>query len=228
MIAVAVSSENKCFYCLTAHGEAVRRLSGDPALGEMMVMNFRAADLTPKTARDARIRGEDDECILFDRRCRSRRVARRRLERARHLGHRRRRELLQHDEPHGLRRRYAPEPRISRQRALTRGGGNPYYSGPVSDHFDGTQLLPKERRGRQRARGRSCAGSSGAASACRLAKVVAIDANGAGCACRRRRIACDLCRSRDDADPDGGAQHPHRSRLVGARESVLVHWAKAH
>ncbi len=48
MIAVAVSSENKCFYCLTAHGEAVRRLSGDPALGEMMVMNFRAANLTPK------------------------------------------------------------------------------------------------------------------------------------------------------------------------------------
>ena len=48
MIAVAVSSENKCFYCLTAHGEAIRRLSGDPALGEMFVMNFRAADLTPK------------------------------------------------------------------------------------------------------------------------------------------------------------------------------------
>ena len=48
MIAVAVSSENKCFYCLTAHGEAVRRLSGDPALGEMFVMNYRAADLTPK------------------------------------------------------------------------------------------------------------------------------------------------------------------------------------
>lgn len=48
LIAVAVSSENKCFYCLTAHGEAVRRLSGDPALGEMFVMNYRAADLTPK------------------------------------------------------------------------------------------------------------------------------------------------------------------------------------
>ncbi len=45
MIAVAVSSENKCFYCLTAHGAAVRLLSGDPALGEMMVMNYRAADL---------------------------------------------------------------------------------------------------------------------------------------------------------------------------------------
>ena len=48
MIAVAVSSENKCFYCLAAHGEAVRRLSGDPVLGEMMVMNYRAADLTDK------------------------------------------------------------------------------------------------------------------------------------------------------------------------------------
>ena len=45
MIAVAVSSINKCFYCLTAHGEAVRSLSGNPMLGEMMVMNWRAADL---------------------------------------------------------------------------------------------------------------------------------------------------------------------------------------
>ena len=48
MIAVAVSSVNKCFYCLTAHGAAVRQLSGDPALGELMVMNYRAADLPPK------------------------------------------------------------------------------------------------------------------------------------------------------------------------------------
>ena len=45
MIAVCVSSANHCFYCLTAHGAAVRQLSGDPALGEMMVMNWRAADL---------------------------------------------------------------------------------------------------------------------------------------------------------------------------------------
>ena len=45
MIAVAVSSINKCFYCLTAHGAAVRELSGDPILGEMMVMNWRVADL---------------------------------------------------------------------------------------------------------------------------------------------------------------------------------------
>lgn len=45
MIAVVTSSINKCFYCLTAHGAAVRQLSGDPKLGEMLVMNWRAADL---------------------------------------------------------------------------------------------------------------------------------------------------------------------------------------
>lgn len=48
MIAVVVSAVNKCFYCLTAHGAAVRELSGDPVLGEMLVMNYRVADLEPK------------------------------------------------------------------------------------------------------------------------------------------------------------------------------------
>lgn len=48
MIAVVVSSINHCFYCLTAHGAAVRQLSSNPELGEMMVMNYRAADLTPR------------------------------------------------------------------------------------------------------------------------------------------------------------------------------------
>ena len=45
MIAVVVSSINKCFYCLVAHGAAVRQLSQDPMLGEMLVMNYRVADL---------------------------------------------------------------------------------------------------------------------------------------------------------------------------------------
>ena len=45
MIAVVVSSVNRCYYCLVAHGAAVRELSGDPALGELMVMNYRAAPL---------------------------------------------------------------------------------------------------------------------------------------------------------------------------------------
>ncbi len=45
MIAVTVSSINKCYYCLTSHGAAVRQLSGDPKLGEMLVMNWRVAPL---------------------------------------------------------------------------------------------------------------------------------------------------------------------------------------
>lgn len=45
MIAVAVSSQNRCYYCLTAHGAAVRQYSGRPVLGEQMVMNYRATRL---------------------------------------------------------------------------------------------------------------------------------------------------------------------------------------
>lgn len=48
MIAVAASSVNHCFYCLTAHGAAVRELSGDPVLGDEIVMNYRAADLSDR------------------------------------------------------------------------------------------------------------------------------------------------------------------------------------
>ncbi|HUG59547.1 MAG TPA: peroxidase-related enzyme [Candidimonas sp.] len=45
MVAVVVSSVNHCYYCLVAHGQAVRKLSGDPELGDMMVMNYRVAKL---------------------------------------------------------------------------------------------------------------------------------------------------------------------------------------
>ena len=48
MIAVVVSAVNRCFYCLVAHGQAVRRLSGDPQLGELLVLNHRAAELPPR------------------------------------------------------------------------------------------------------------------------------------------------------------------------------------
>nr|WP_189051486.1 peroxidase-related enzyme [Aliidongia dinghuensis] len=45
MVAVTVSSANRCYYCLVAHGQAVRRLSGDPELGEMIALNYRVAKL---------------------------------------------------------------------------------------------------------------------------------------------------------------------------------------
>lgn len=76
MIAVAVSSENRCFYCLAAHGAAVRQLSGDPVLGELLAMNWRAADLSPrhramlafsvKMTRESYAVGEEDRQALRD------------------------------------------------------------------------------------------------------------------------------------------------------------------
>jgi uncharacterized peroxidase-related enzyme len=48
MIAVAVSAQNRCYYCLVAHGAAVRQLSEDPPLGELLVMNYRAARLSKR------------------------------------------------------------------------------------------------------------------------------------------------------------------------------------
>ena len=48
MIAVVVSSKNHCFYCLTAHGNSVREYSEDPILGELLVMNYKSADLSKR------------------------------------------------------------------------------------------------------------------------------------------------------------------------------------
>ncbi|GKY88785.1 peroxidase-related enzyme [Sinisalibacter aestuarii] len=48
MIAVVVSSVNHCWYCLVAHGAAVRELSGDPKLGEAMALSWRAAELSQR------------------------------------------------------------------------------------------------------------------------------------------------------------------------------------
>jgi uncharacterized peroxidase-related enzyme len=48
MIAVAVSSQNRCYYCLTAHGAAVRQYSGSPLLGDQVVMNYRVARLSKR------------------------------------------------------------------------------------------------------------------------------------------------------------------------------------
>jgi len=73
MIATAVSAQNRCFYCITAHGNAVRQLGG-PVLGELMVMNYRAARLDKRqramldfavklTIRPWEIEEEDRACL---------------------------------------------------------------------------------------------------------------------------------------------------------------------
>ena len=76
MIAVTVSSENHCFYCLVAHGSAVRELSNDPQLGERIAANFKSAELpkkqeellnfTKKLTKDPSEIGENDRKKLRD------------------------------------------------------------------------------------------------------------------------------------------------------------------
>ena len=48
MIAVVVSSINKCFYCQVAHGASVRELSKNPLLSEELIMNYNIANISDK------------------------------------------------------------------------------------------------------------------------------------------------------------------------------------
>ena len=48
MIAVIVSCVNRCVYCITSHSQAVREFSGDPVLGDILMVNYREANLTPR------------------------------------------------------------------------------------------------------------------------------------------------------------------------------------
>ena len=47
-IVVAVSAENFCQYCVTAHGAALRILGKDAVLADQIAINWRTADLTPR------------------------------------------------------------------------------------------------------------------------------------------------------------------------------------
>ena len=114
MIAVAVSAQNRCYYCLVAHGAGVRQLSGDPVLGELMAMNYRAARLSKRERAmlDFAVKLTAEPWLVEE----ADRGALRRVGfcRPRYLGHRRGRRLLQHVEPRRFRDRHAAEQRLSR------------------------------------------------------------------------------------------------------------------
>lgn len=76
LIAVVVSSANRCLYCLVAHGAALREELGDPIQGERIAFDWRRAGLDERrtaiaayadkltlTPRDV---GEDDLRSLLD------------------------------------------------------------------------------------------------------------------------------------------------------------------
>ena len=112
MIAVAVSSVNHCHYCLTSHGAAVRQRAKDPEMGELIAQNYRAADLPPRQKAMLDFAVQAHRGARQDRGGGPRGAAQGRLQRSRHLGHRRRRRLLQHVEPAGRRHRHEAQPGI--------------------------------------------------------------------------------------------------------------------
>ncbi len=48
MIGTVVSATNRCYYCVTSHGAAVRVLTGDPILADALASNYRHAHLSER------------------------------------------------------------------------------------------------------------------------------------------------------------------------------------
>lgn len=48
LIGTVVSAENRCLYCLTAHGLALRELLADPVLADRIALDYRRAGLDEK------------------------------------------------------------------------------------------------------------------------------------------------------------------------------------
>jgi uncharacterized peroxidase-related enzyme len=48
MIAVVVSLENRCAYCIAAHSAALRKLAKDPAISDRLADGYRRAGLEPR------------------------------------------------------------------------------------------------------------------------------------------------------------------------------------
>jgi uncharacterized peroxidase-related enzyme len=48
MIAVVVSTVNRCHYCMVSHGAFLRKLTGEPLLVEQLRTNYAYADIEPR------------------------------------------------------------------------------------------------------------------------------------------------------------------------------------
>jgi uncharacterized peroxidase-related enzyme len=48
MIAVVVSTANRCHYCIVSHSAYLRKLTGDPVLVEQLRTNYKYAELEPR------------------------------------------------------------------------------------------------------------------------------------------------------------------------------------
>jgi uncharacterized peroxidase-related enzyme len=69
MIAVAVSAQNHCFYCLISHGAVLRIRAKDELLADTIAANYRAAELTPRQRAmlDLAVKVTEDSAAVCDR-----------------------------------------------------------------------------------------------------------------------------------------------------------------
>ena len=112
MIVVATSSANQCHYCVIAHGAILRIRAKNPQIADQIAINYRKADITPRQHAMLDFAMKVSLEAAQDFRAGFRRARRPRLQRRRHLGHRRDRGVLCAVEPDGQRHRHAPERRV--------------------------------------------------------------------------------------------------------------------
>ena len=101
MIIVATSAANQCLYCVVAHGAILRVYEKKPLIADQLAVNYLQGRHHAAAARHARLRDEGVHRFGGHRRRRLRGLARARLRRRGHLGHRRDQRLLRPEQPHG-------------------------------------------------------------------------------------------------------------------------------
>ena len=112
MIVVATSSANQCHYCVIAHGAILRIRAKNPQIADQIAINYRKADITPrqKAMLDFAMKVSAEAHRISE--AGFRRDRQPRLQRRRHLGHRRDLRILRAVEPDGQCHGHASERRI--------------------------------------------------------------------------------------------------------------------
>ncbi len=68
MIVVATSNDNRCLYCVIAHGAILRIRAKSPTVADQVAVNHRKADITPRQEAmlDFALKVSNDSCAICD------------------------------------------------------------------------------------------------------------------------------------------------------------------
>ena len=118
MIIVVTSAANQCLYCVVAHGAILRVYEKKPLIADQLAVNYRKADITPRQRAmlDFAFKITTASHLIDDSDYAALRAPR--LQRRRHLGHRRHQRLLRPLQPPGQPERHAAQRRVLPDGAL--------------------------------------------------------------------------------------------------------------